>query len=308
MTQTMSEHKNKMLEKMSEFKNKVINKNTVPYLLISPAIIYYLLFWIRPVLRAIFESFTDQNGSFTFQNFINVFSEELFIESLINTALFATVSVILQYIIGLATALLLNKKFKGAKLLLFVAIIPMAIPPTAVAILWKTGFISYGWVNSILIHLHLISEPFSWLTVSGFKAILFLVLIDTWTVFPSVMIILLAGLQNLNKEFEEAGLVFGANKWQVIKDIVIPIIKPTIVTSIILRLISAIQVWMIAVMLFGHGRVPFLVERIAYYSDVVSGVDGSQKLALTYSVIVAMIVMITSAIYLKVSKRGMKGA
>jgi multiple sugar transport system permease protein len=179
----------------------------------------------------------------------------------------------------------------------------MAVPPAAVAILWKTGFSTFGWINNILITFNLIEAPILWMTAKGFNALLFLILIDTWTVLPSVMIILLAGLQNLNKEYEEAGLIFGANKFQVTKDIVMPILKPTIVTAIILRMIAAIQIWMISVMMFGYGRVPFLVERIAYYTDVVPMLDESYKMSLTYSVIVTIIVMLSVVLYLKVSKK-----
>lgn len=278
-------------------------KKWFPYLLLLPAFLYYILFWIRPVIKAFIESFTDLDGGFTFSNYIEVFTEPVFKQSLLNSIGFASISVILQFILAFLLALLLNKKFKGVNILLFIALIPMAVPPTAVAVLWKTGFASYGWINNLLYSFGWITEPISWLTVEGSQAVGFLILIDTWTVLPSVMIILLAGLQNLNKEFEEAGYVFGANKWQVIKDITIPILKPTIVTSIILRLIAAIQVWMISVMMFGPGRVPFLVERIAYYADVVTELENSYKMALTYSVVVTVIVLISASLYLRANNK-----
>lgn len=282
-------------------------KRWMPYLLLTPALLYYILFWIRPVLRAFYEGFTDLEGSFSLINFMNVFNDSVFKQAFLNSMLFALISVLLQFIIAFIVALLLNKKFKGGNLLLFVALIPMALPPTAVAILWKTAFSTYGWVNNLLVHLNVISEPILWLTVEGTNALLFLILIDTWTVIPSVMIILLAGLQNLNKEYEEAGYIFGANRWQVVKDIIIPILKPTIITSIILRMIGAIQVWMISVMMFGYGRVPFLVERIAYYTDVVPMLENSYKMSLTYSIVVTIVVLTSVTVYLRVNKNGHRG-
>ncbi len=275
----------------------------LPYLLLTPALVYYILFWIRPVAKAFVESFTDLDGKFSLMNYINIFNDPIFKEAFGNSIFFALASVILQFVLAFMLALLLNKKFKGVNLLLFIALIPMAVPPTAVAVLWKTGFASFGWVNNLLIKYELVTEPIKWLTVEGTSALGFLVLIDTWTVLPSVMIIILAGLQNLNKEFEEAGYVFGASKWQVVKDITIPILKPTIVTAIILRMIAAIQVWMISVMMFGYGRVPFLVERIAYYTDVVTELDTSYKTALAYSVLVTVIVLLSATMYLRVNNR-----
>lgn len=278
-------------------------KRWLPYLMLTPALLYYILFWIRPVIKAFVESFTDLKGTLSLNNYIEVLKEPIFNDALLNSILFAVISVIIQFVLAFMMALLLNKRFKGVKLLLFVALIPMAIPPTAIAVLWRTAFSSYGWVNNILYSLNIISKPIKWLTVQGNSALGFLILIDTWTVLPSVMIILLAGLQNLNKEFEEAGYVFGATRLQVIRHITIPILKPTIVTSVILRLISAIQVWMISVMMFGYGRVPFLVERIAYYADVVPMLENSYKMSLTYSIVVTVIVLTSAIIYLRINNR-----
>ncbi len=282
-------------------KNKY--KKWFPYFLLTPALLYYVLFWIRPVLRAFFESMTDYDGSFSLMFFSKVINESMFTAALRNSLLFALISVMLQFTVAFMMALLLNKKFKGSNLLLFVALIPMAVPPAAVAILWKTGFSTFGWINNLLITLNLIKEPILWMTAKGYNALLFLILIDTWTVLPSVMIILLAGLQNLNKEYEEAGLIFGASRFQIIKDIIMPILKPTIITAVILRMIAAMQVWMISVMMFGYGRVPFLVERIAYYTDMVPMLKESYKMSLTYSVVVTTIVMISVMIYLRVNKK-----
>ena len=278
-------------------------KNKTPYFLLFPALLYYVLIWLNPVVRSIFGSFTDANGNFTLEYYKEVFTSDIFATALINTTIFTVASVILQFVLAIGLAVFLNKKFKGSKILLFLALIPMAIPPAAVAMLWQTGFRTFGWINTILYYLHIISEPIPWLAMERYRALIFLIIIDTWTVLPSVMIILLAGLQNFNEEYKEASFVFGATKWQAFKDIVVPIMKPTIVTSIILRMIASIQVWLIAVMLFGYGRLPFLVERVAYYVEEVKSSESSYSLALTYSVIVTSIVMFAAIVYLKVSNR-----
>lgn len=270
-----------------------------------PAFLFYAIFWLWPVLSGVKEVFTDLNGNFTLLgNFKLMFQSELFSQAVFNTATFAAVSVILQYLLALMLAVLLSRKFKGAKLLMFVSMIPMAITPTAVAILWKTGLIRDGWINTILMQLHLIDKPLVFLGVEGIAAVFLVILIDTWTVTPSIMVILIAGLQGVQKELKEAAYTFGANKWQIFKDIVLPILKPSITTSIIMRLIAAIQVWAIAVMVLGYSKVPFLVERIAFYVDVVPGKGTSSKLAFTLSFVTTVIVLIATVVYLKVSKSG----
>lgn len=277
--------------------------SVTPYLLILPAVIYYIVFWIRPVINGFRESFTDGSKHFTLENYLTVFRDPVFLEAFVNTTLFSLISILLQFVLAMAIALVLYKKFRGSKIMLFVAMIPMAIPPTAVAVLWKTGFTTNGWVNSILAALHLIDRPIPWLAMGRWQSLIFLILIDTWTVLPSVMIIILAGLQNFPEEYREAGLVFGATPFQALRQITIPILKPTIITAIILRMIASVQVWSIAVMIFGYGRLPFLVERVAYYVEMVPGMEQSETIAMTYSVIVVVIIMLASVIYLHQSQK-----
>jgi len=280
-----------------------------PIWFLVPVIIYYAAFWIRPTISVIIESFTDKSGVFSFANYVRLFSQKSMRTAFLNTILFTLGSAILQFILAFALALWLNKKFRFSNLVLFITLIPMAFPSAAVGILWKTGLYRFGWINSFLCSLGLMNpaNPVDWMSFRNLYAVILLIIIDTWTVLPSVMIILLAGLQNFNKEFEEAGWVFGANKFQTLKDIVFPIMKPTIITAMILRMIAAVQVWLIAVMIFGYNVVPFLVERIAYNVDVITFAKYARKDAYTISVIVAAIVLISVSIYLRVSGEKQKG-
>jgi multiple sugar transport system permease protein len=286
-------------------KRPVLGRGAVPYLLMGPAFLYYAVFWLMPVLDGITEVFTGLDGGFTLAgNFRLMAESDLFIRSVVNTALFAAVSVVLQYFIALVLAVFLNIKFKFSNFLMFLAMIPMAITPTAVAILWKTGLFKDGWINSLLMGIGLVKDPLLFMNAEGFSALVLIILIDTWTVTPSVMIILSAGLQGIEKEMREAAYTFGANKWRIFRDITLPILRPSIMTSIILRLIAAVQVWAIAVMVLGHGKVPFLVERIAFYADIIPGLDSSGKLAFTYSFTTTVIVFAVTLVYYRISKRG----
>jgi len=279
-----------------------------PVWFLLPVILYYAAFWIRPTISIILESFTDKSGAFSFSNYIRLFSDDSFKTAFINTIVFTLGSAIIQFILAFFLALWLNKKFPFSNLILFITLIPMAFPPAAVGILWKTGLYRFGWINSFLSTLGLMdpANPIDWMSLRSLKAVILLIIVDTWTVLPSVMIILLAGLQNLNKEYEEAGWVFGANKLQTLKDIVIPILRPTIVTAMILRMIAAVQVWLIAVMIFGYNVVPFLVERIAYNVDVITFGEYARKDAYTISVLVTIFVLTSVSLYLRSSPEKQK--
>ena len=277
-----------------------------PYLLILPVVIYYSIFWVRPVVAVIVGSFTDASGFFTLQNFVMVFNDESFLPALYNTAIIVIISVTIEFIGALFLALLINRKFWGSSIFLFLMLIPMALPAVATGAMWMTGLTAHGWINSLLYYLGFLAEgeKIYWLgglQQNQLKLLALVIIIDAWQVIPSMMIILLAGLQNLTEEVKEAGYVFGGNFITVLRKITIPILQPTIQTAVILRLISAIQIWLIIVLLLGFGRLPVLVERIVYYHEEVPGLDVSYQMAAGYTIVVSVIVSLTALLYLRVS-------
>lgn len=280
-------------------RRKFLTKLT-PYLLILPVVVYYAIFWVRPVLTTIIGSFRDATGGFTFENYLMVFNEKNFIPALRNTAIIVIFSVTLEFLLALFLALLINRKFTGSSVFLFLAIIPMALPSVASGAIWLTGLTSHGWLNSLLYYLGM-EQKIYWLAGSEWSLLALLIIIDAWTVIPSVMIILLAGLQNIPNEVEEAGYVFGGDYLTVLRKIIIPILNPTIQTAVILRLISAIQIWLVIVLLVGFSRLPVLVERIVYYHEEMSGLNISFQMASGYTIIVATIVSIAALFYLRLS-------
>lgn len=296
--------------------NKINNqghskKPNTAYLFLLPALLFYAMFWFFPVMLSLIQSFTAKYGGFSFENYERMFADPLFTSALTNTLFFAFFSLILQFLIALSVALIINKGFKGSKWFLFIMLIPMALPQSAVGILWNTGLLQTGWMNSLLSltrlqslleSIGLLDGRMIWKDVSGIQAVNLIILVDTWTVMPSVMIIILAGLQNFNNEYKEAAQVFGASKFQALRHIVIPIIKPSIITALLLRLIAGLQVWLISVMIFGFERVPFLLERIVFYSDRVRTGEFSYQIAVAYSVFTLVVVFAVALIFVKASK------
>ncbi|MEA3337150.1 MAG: sugar ABC transporter permease [Chloroflexota bacterium] len=278
-------------------------KAATPYLLIAPVIIYYIFFWLRPVVELVIGSFTAVEGGFTLQNFGLVLQDPTFWPAVRNTTIIVVFSVALEFVVAFLLALLINEKFPGASAFLFVAMLPMALPAMAVAAMWQTGLTSHGWINSLLYYMGFLEEgqKIYFLTGSDLKNLFLIIFVDAWTVIPSVMIILLAGLQNLPEEAKEAGYVFGGTWWTVLRKIIVPMVKPTIQTAVILRLIAAIQIWLIIVMLFGFNRLPVLVERIVYYTDEVPGLYNSYQMAASYTIVVSLVVSIAAIAFLQVT-------
>ena len=282
--------------------NRQIGKKLLPYFLVVPALIFYVLFWLRPVMQQFADSFTNAAGQFSLDNYRLVFSDPDFGLAFANTAIIVVISVVLEFFFALFLALLINRNFRGSSIFLFLVLIPMALPALAVAAMWKTGLTTNGWLNSLFTYVGLLDsgEKIYWLAGSRWKMLALIIIVDAWQVIPSVMIILLAGLQNIPRETEEAGYVFGGNYFTVLRKITIPILGPTIQTAVILRLIAAIQIWLIIVVLIGHNRVPVLVERIVYYHKEVSRLEISPLMVAGYTILVTVIVSIAAAVYLRV--------
>jgi multiple sugar transport system permease protein len=286
--------------------SKAIRKSfgkAVPYLLILPVVLYYALFWLRPVITTAIGAFTDAAGVFTLQNFAMVFNDPAFWPALVNTTIIVVFSVTLEFVAALFLALLINRRFPGSSIFLFLAMIPMVLPAVAVGAMWLTGLTAHGWINSLLTYLGILAEgdKIYWLAGSRASLLALIIVIDAWQVIPSVMIILLAGLQNIPKETQEAGYVFGGTYLTVLRKITLPILSPTIQTAVILRLISAIQIWLVIVLLLGFSRMPVLVERIVFWHEEVSGLEVSFQMATGYTIIVSFIVSLAALLYLQIS-------
>ena len=278
-----------------------------PYLLVLPVLLYYAAFWLQPVVTVVIQSFRDPvTGAFTLNNFALVLQDKDFWPAFWNTFIIVSISVALEFVVALALSLLIYRRFWGSGIFFFLMLIPMALPPVATGAIWKTGLTAHGWLNSLLIHLGVLAEgkKIYWLgtpRTPKWQLLTLIILVDAWTVIPSVMVILVAGLQNLPREVIEAGYVFGGSYWRVLRDIILPMLRPTIQTAVVLRLISAIQIWLIIVLLFGFSRVPVLVERIVYYHEEVRGLDIAPAMTTGYTVIVAFIVSAAALLYLYLS-------
>jgi multiple sugar transport system permease protein len=282
---------------------KSIRKRLPPYLMVLPVLIYYLAFWVRPVLQQIVSSFTDATGRFTLNNYLLVLADPDFVPALRNTAIIVVLSVTLEFLLALGLALLINRKFRGSGFFLFLAMLPMALPAVAVGAMWKTGLTTNGWINSLLTYAGILAqgEKIYWLAGSVWKMLALIIVIDAWQVIPSVMIILLAGLQNIPPETQEAGYVFGGDYMHVLRKITLPLLRPTIQTAVILRLIAAIQIWLIVIVLVGFSRMPVLVERVVYYHKEVPRLSISPQMTAGYTMIVTFIVSLAALAYLRLS-------
>lgn len=168
------------------------------------------------------------------------FSDGRFLSAIRNTALFTSLSVLLEVTLGTALALLLDRPFRGRGALRAVVLVPWALPTSVMALAWAWIFHdTFGMANDLLLRLGLLGEPVAWLARPA-TAMGALVVADAWKTTPFVALILLAGLQGIPREVLEAARVDGAGPWQRFRRITLPLLLPSLVVATLFR---SIQAW-----------------------------------------------------------------
>lgn len=173
-------------------------------------------------------------------NYVTLFtSDPRFKNSVWITFYFTILAVSVQTLAGVTLALLFNRQFWGRGLLRTLAILPMVATPVAIALIFVMIFHpTLGVLNYFVTRLGL---PLGTWTYASTTVIPALVLVDTWQWTPLIMLIVLAGLAMLPQEPYEAAVIDGATKWQMLWLITLPLLRPTIVTAMLFRLIDALK-------------------------------------------------------------------
>ncbi|MBE5915330.1 MAG: sugar ABC transporter permease [Pseudobutyrivibrio ruminis] len=226
--------------------------DNIGLLFVMPAFIYMAIFVGYPIVSNISLSFKDvsvrnlANGEQNYiglANYIEIFSDEVFRKALVNTLIFTIACLVFQFLIGFCLALFFNKRFKVAKPVRGLLMIPWMMPMTVTALMFKFMFSTdVGIINYILKSIGLIKENIEWLTTPG-TAMAAVVIANIWIGIPFNTILLSTGLTTIPQELYESASVDGANKIQKLFNITIPLLKPTIESILVLGFIYTFKVY-----------------------------------------------------------------
>lgn len=267
----------------------------LPYWLLLPSLIYLMAFFLVPLLNAIGLSFRTSEGGFTTQYFIHMIHDLRFTSAVKYTFLLAIIIVPLQIITALLIALLVNTKFRGSRFFLYICTLPLGIADLAAGLIWLAIFTQHGYLNSILCNLGIIQKPIyfiSWENIGWvFSAI---VLAEHWRATALVLVILVAGLQMISKDYLEAAEVLGASSWQKFWHVTLPLLKPSIQSALIIRTIFAMQMFAVAVAL-GGDLVPVLAGESYFWYFLYR----NNHVAAAYAVLIMAISILMTWVYLR---------
>ena len=217
-----------------------------PYIFIGPVAVIMLVALLYPLGYMVYGSFRawDPSQSISeaefvgLKNYITLFFDPAFRESLSVTLIFAVSVVSAELVLGVSLALLLDRNLRGMSLLRTLFILPMMIAPVVVGLMWRYMYHpTVGTINKNLKAVGL--EGVDWL---GQNALLSVIIADIWQWTPFIFILSLAALQSLPRSALEASKIDGATGWQQIWHIKIPLMMPVLIVTALLRLIDAFKV------------------------------------------------------------------
>ncbi|WP_166355193.1 carbohydrate ABC transporter permease [Phytoactinopolyspora limicola] len=204
-------------------------------LLAVPALIPVVLFSVYPLLRGIYLGFTDAQAgrntetTFTgFDNYRQLLGDTYFWDSFRVGLIWAFSVTILQFFASLGLALLLNQKMRLRWLARTLALVPWAMPPVVIGIMWRLVYHpNAGLANSVLKDAGIIDQNIDWLSSFSY-ALPAVILVGVWAGMPQTTVVLLAGLQSVSRELHEAASMDGAGTWQRFRNVTWPAIAPVV--------------------------------------------------------------------------------
>ena len=216
----------------------------LPYVLVSPAVLATLFIIFLPMLQAAFMSlhkyilYKPKDIPFIgLENYFRAFGDEVFWISLKQTLLWIGLTVPLQAVLGLVTALLLNQNFPWRALARGLIIVPWALPSVVIGLMWSWIYHpSYGVLNDLLLRVGLVHTAIPWLADPS-TALYSIIVALMWQGFPFFAVMFLAGLQAIPRSYYEAAEIDGASKWQQFRYITLPGLTGVMVTAFLLRVI-----------------------------------------------------------------------
>lgn len=282
------------------------NEFLVAMLLLAPSVIYLFVMSIYPTFYSFWLSvhhyliFRPNDVFFSgLGNFRNLFDDFTFRDSVIVTALFAVGAVALEFSVGLAIAILLNRNMKGIGLLRTFIIVPVMISPVGMGLIFRYILAPYGLVNYLLKTVGL--PAVNWIANTS-TALPVVILVDVWEWSPFVALVLLSGMQSVSVEVVEAAELDGLGEWQRLRRIVMPLIMPVVTVVLLIRLIDAIRSFDL-IYPMTHGGPGTSTEVISIYAYGMGFLQGDMGMASAAGWLTVLAVDVLVILFLRMLSR-----
>ena len=216
------------------------------YVFTLPTILFVLGMVLFPIIYTLVLSFHSWRMSANIpwkfvglKNYVDLFSDSRFPNAVLRTFIFALIALAFEIVLGMVIAIYLDIVFFGKNFVKTAFLLPMVATPVAIGMVWKLIYEpNIGILNTIIRNMN--GTKIDWLGDSG-KALYSLVAVDIWQWTPFVMLIISAGLTSIPLELFEAAMVDGAGGIKIVFKVTLPLLRPTIYTAVLLRLIDVLK-------------------------------------------------------------------
>jgi multiple sugar transport system permease protein len=271
------------------------------WLFVALPMIGFALFMIYPIVFAVIASMSKWTGINSlwgnmvgFKNYAKIFTDHKFWRSMANTIIYM-IGIPIGMILGVSLAMALNRKLPLKRLLTTMYYVPVISSLVAVSILWAWVFnYDYGLLNTIYKAITGMHGP-NWLgdeTMVKVSLIIFMV----WKGLGGTILLYLAGLQNIPRDYYEAAEIDGANGWQKFRNITIPLLSPITFYVLITSLIGGFQVFVEVQVMTPSGGPNYSSATVVYYLFEKAFTNGQLGYGCAVAVILAIIIFIITAI------------
>jgi multiple sugar transport system permease protein len=235
-------------------------QSRIAWLLTAPALAILLALTLAPAAYLIYSSFFDftllgetPRRYVGLSNYGDVFSDVTIRHDFLVTLLFVGLAVSIEMVVGLLLAIPLARRTASNAVASTLLLLPFAMTPAVSAIIWRQLLDpNFGWIDFYLGKLGLMGQPVEWLSHPT-TAWIALIWVDVWQWTPFVALVLIAGLQGVPEEPRQAAAVDGATRWQQLRYITLPLLKPFIAIALLLRLVEAFKTFATVKILTGGG-------------------------------------------------------
>ena len=248
---------------------QLAKRNKVCYLFLAPYAILFFTFFILPIATSIYYSFTYYNilepaRFIGIQNYINlILQDEVFLTSVKNTFVIAVIVGPVGYILSFLFAWFINELPKWLRAVAVIIFYAPSIGGAAFqvfAIIFRGD--NYGWFNSILMELGIISEPYLWLTDPRYMMTI-VIIVSLWMSMGTGFLSFVAGFQGIDRSMYEAGYVDGVrNRWQELYHITLPSMKPMLLFGAVMSITSSFNISDVPRALCGYPSTDYAVRTV----------------------------------------------
>jgi len=265
-----------------------------PYLLLLPSLAFLAIFFAAPMVQAFGLALQNGDGAWSLDSVRTMLDDSEFWEALRTTLLLIVLVIPIQFTLAMSMALIVNAKLKASGLWLYVFAVPLGISELSAGIIWFAIFTERGWLNSVLEQIGILDRPIIYLNYQEPLWIIgAIVLAEAWRATSIIMIILVAGLQSIPRDYLEAADVLGATGWQKVRRVILPLLRPSIQVALILRTILAFQVFATVIALAGRGLTTLSAESYRWYGDL-----REPNVAAAYASLILLLSVVSTLLFL----------